>query len=55
MYDKQKAAVRTTYGRTDQFVIQEAVRRQGCIPSAYLFNIYSETIMINALVNFEEV
>ena len=52
MYDQQQATVRTTYGLTDWFEIKQGVR-QGCILSPHLFNIYSETIMRNALENFE--
>ena len=52
MYDQQQAAVRTTYGLTDWFEVKQGVR-QGCILSPHLFNIYSETIVRNALENFE--
>ena len=52
LYLQQKAAVRTTYGMTDWFDIEQGVR-QGCIISPHLFNIYSETIMRKALENHE--
>jgi len=52
LYLQQKAAVRTTYGMTDWFDIEQGIR-QGCIISLHLFNIYSETIMRKALENHE--
>ncbi|XP_063613390.1 uncharacterized protein LOC134786664 [Penaeus indicus] len=52
LYEQQKAAVRTTYGLTDWFDIEQGVR-QGCIISPHLFNIYSEMIMRNALEDYE--
>ena len=48
MYDKQKAAVRTTYGLTDWFEVGQGVC-QGCILSPHLFILYSENVMRNAL------
>ena len=39
--------VRTGHGITDWFQIGKGVR-QGCILSAYLFNLYAEDIMQNA-------
>ena len=51
MYDKQKAAVCTTYRLTDWFEIDQGVR-QGCILSPNLFNLYSENVMRNALEGY---
>ena len=48
LYDQQKAAVRTSYGLTNWFEIEQGVR-QGCIISPHLFNLYVEDIMRNAL------
>jgi hypothetical protein len=44
LYTKQEAAVRTEYGNTEWFEVRKGVR-QGCIPSSYLFNMYSEYIL----------
>ena len=52
MYEEQKVAIRKSYGLTEWFGIGQGVR-QGCILSPHLFNIYSETIMRNALEDFE--
>ena len=52
LYDQQKAAVRTSYGLTECFDIEQGVR-QGCTISPHLFNIYAEDIMRNALEDFE--
>ncbi|XP_042876027.1 uncharacterized protein LOC122255792 [Penaeus japonicus] len=52
LYNQQKAAVRTSYGLTDWFNIGQGVRlRMHCFSSP--FNIYSETIMRNALEDYE--
>ena len=42
-----EATVRTGHGTTDWFQIGKGVR-QGCILSPWLFNIYTEYIMLNA-------
>ena len=47
LYAGQEATVRTGYGTTDQFKIGKG-RRQGCILSPCLFNLYAEYIMLNA-------
>ena len=52
LYDEQKAAVRTSYGMTDWFEIDQGVR-QGCILSPHLFNIFSEMIMRKVLHCFK--
>ena len=46
-YAGQEATVRTGHGTTDWFQIGKEVR-QGCILSAYLFNLYAEYIKRNA-------
>ena len=47
LYTGQEATVRTGHGTTDWFLIGKGVC-QGCILSAYLFNLYAEYIMRNA-------
>ena len=47
LYAGHEATVRSGHGTTDWFQIGKGVR-QGCIPSAYLFNLYAEYIMRNA-------
>ena len=51
MYGEQKAAVRTTYGLTDWFEIDQGVR-QGCTLTPHLFNVCSENCMRNALEGY---
>ena len=43
----QEAAVRTLYGTTEWFRVEEGVQ-QGCLMSPCLFNLYTEHIMRNA-------
>ena len=47
LYAGQEATVRTGHGTTDWFQIGKG-RRQGCILSPCLFNLYAECIMRNA-------
>ena len=47
LYAGQEAAVRTGHGTTDWFQIGKG-KRQGCILSPCLFNLYAEYIMRNA-------
>ena len=47
LYAGQEATVRTGHGTTDWFQIGKEVR-QGCLLSPWLFNLYTEYIMINA-------
>ena len=46
LYAGQEATVRTRHGTTDWFQIGKRVS-QGCMLSAYLFNLYAENIMRN--------
>ena len=48
LYAGQEATVRTGHG-TDWFQIGKGLR-QGCILSPYLFNLYAEYIMRNAMM-----
>ena len=50
LYAGQEATVRTGHGTTDWFQIGKGVH-QGCILSPCLFNLYAESIMINAGVD----
>ena len=52
LYQHQESAVRTSKGDTDWFKIGSGVR-QGCILSPQLFNIYAESIMREALEEFQ--
>ena len=47
LYAGQEATVRTGHGTTDWFQIGKG-RRQGCILSPCLFNLYADYIMRNA-------
>ena len=49
LYARQEATVRTGHGTTDWFQIRKGVC-QGCILSPCLFNLYSEDIMRNAVL-----
>ena len=51
LYSGQEATVRTESGDSEWFTIGQGVR-QGCILSPYLFNVYAEYIMRNALDGF---
>ena len=50
LYAGQEAAVRTGHGTTDWFQIRKGVH-QGCILSPCLFNLYSEYIIRNAVLD----
>ena len=50
LYVVQKGSVRTRYARMDRFKIGKRVC-QGCLLSPYLFNLYAEYIMWNALLD----
>ena len=50
LYAGQEATVRTRHGTTDRFQIGKGVH-QGCILSSYLFNLYAEYIMRNAVLD----
>ena len=50
LYAGQEATVRTGHGTTDWFQIEKQVS-QGCILSPCLFNVYTEYIMRNALLD----
>ena len=49
LYAGQDAIVRAGHGKTDWFQIRKGVR-QGCILSPCLFNLYTEYIMRNAVL-----
>ena len=50
LFAAQKATIRTGYGTADWFQIGKEVRK-GCILSPYLFNLYAEYIMRNAVLS----
>ena len=49
LYAGQEATVRTGHGTTDWFQIGKGVH-QGCMLLPYLFNLYAEYIMRNAVL-----
>ena len=50
LYAGQEATVRTEHETTDWFQIRKGIH-QGCIFSPYLFNLYAEYIMRNAVLD----
>ena len=50
LHEGQEATVRTGCETTDWFQIEKGVS-QGCILSPYLFNLYAEYIMQNAMLD----
>ena len=46
----QEATVRTLYGKTDWFKIETGVQ-QGCLLSLCLFNLYTENIIRNTVLD----
>ena len=50
LYAEQEATVRTGHRTTDWFLVGKGVLR-GCILSLYLFNLYAEYIMWNAMLH----
>ena len=52
IYTKQEPTIRTEFGETDTINIGKGVR-QGCIVSPYLFNIYAENLMREALEDWD--
>ena len=49
LYTGQEATVRTGHGKTDWFKIGKGVC-QGCIRSPFLFNLYADYMMRNAVL-----
>ena len=49
LYGGQEATVRILYGTTDWFMIEKGVRH-GCLLSPCLFNLYTEHMMRNAVL-----
>ena len=54
LYAGQQATIRTGHGTTDWFQIRKGVC-QGCMLSPSLFNLYSEYIMQNAMLDEAQV
>ena len=50
LYSGQEATVRTPYGTADGFKVERGAR-QGCLLSPCLFNLYTEHIMRNAVLD----
>ena len=46
----QEVTVRTLYGTTDWFRIEKGIQ-QGCLLSTYLFNLYTENIIRNTVLD----
>ena len=46
----QEATVRTLYGTTDWFRIEKGIQ-QGCLLSTYVFNLYTENIIRNTVLD----
>lgn len=53
LYSEQSAIIRTIVGDSETFKMGKGVR-QGCILSPYLFNLYAENIMRNALTEDDQ-
>ena len=50
LYLSQEATVRTLYGTTDWFRIEKGIQ-QGCLLSTYVFNLYTENIIRNTVLD----
>ena len=53
LYDGQQATVRTEYGDTEHFGVEEGVHH-GCILSAILFSKYTGNLIRDALAGYED-